>query len=74
MLATFDRLLREGVRGEVTDTVVGRNGVAVRLHVRWPERGDDRGASFYHSCIVTNGLVSEIQRHDDRGAAVEAIR
>ena len=49
MIATFDRLLGEGVEGEVTDTVIGPRGVAVRLHVRWPNPGGGRGANFYQA-------------------------
>jgi diacylglycerol kinase family enzyme len=44
VVATFDRLLAEGVDGTVTEAVTGPNGV-----------------------------VTEIQRHDDRRSAVAAL-
>jgi hypothetical protein len=75
VISTFDRLLSEGVEGEVTDSVVGTGGVAVRLDVHWPNPGDEgRGVDFYQSYIVRHGVVTEIQRHDDRKSAVAAIR
>ena len=70
---TFARVLGEGVNGEVTETVVGANGIAVRLHVRWPHPGEGRGVNFYQAYLVTDGLITEIQRHDDRRSAVAAI-
>ena len=73
VIATFDRLLGEGVEGEVTETVVGPHGVAVLLHVRWPNPGEGRGVNFYQAYLVSEGLVTEIQRHDDRKSAVAAI-
>ncbi len=74
VIGTFTRLLGEGVDGTVTETVVGRGGVAVKLHVEWPNPGEGRGVSFYQSYIVSGGLVTEIRRHDDRRSAVQAVR
>ena len=74
VIGTFDRLLGEGVDGEVTESAVGENGVVVRLHVQWPNPGDDgRAVNFYQSYIVRGGLVIEIQRHGDRKSAVAAV-
>jgi hypothetical protein len=73
VVATFGRLLGEGVDGTVTEAVTGPNGVAVLLHVEWPNPGEGRGVNFYQSYLVANGLVTEIQRHDDRRSAVAAI-
>jgi hypothetical protein len=73
VIATFDRLLGEGVHGEVTETLVGPNGVAVALHVQWPNPGDGRGINFYQAYLVRDGLVTEIQRHDDRRSALAAL-
>jgi hypothetical protein len=73
VIGTFGRLLGEGVDGEVTECVVGEKGVAVRLHVQWPEPGDGRGVDFFQSYVVEGGLVSEIQRHDDRKSAIAAV-
>lgn len=73
VLATFNRLLGEGVDGEVTEAIVGPRGVAVLLHVEWPNQGDGRGVNFYQAYLVRDGLVTEIQRHDDRKSAVAAL-
>ena len=73
VVATFDRLLAEGVDGTVTEAVIGSNGVAVLLHVQWPNPGEGRGVNFYQSYIVSDGVVTEIQRHDDRRSAVAAL-
>ncbi len=74
VIGNFTRLLGEGVDGSVTETVVGRGGVAVVLHVEWPNPGDGRRADIYQSYVVTGGLVTEIQGHDDRKAAIRAVR
>ena len=73
VVATFDRLLAEGVDGSVTEAVIGSNGVAVLLHFQWPNPGEGRGVNFYQSYIVSHGVVTEIQRHDDRRSAVAAL-
>jgi SnoaL-like domain len=73
VIATFDRLLGEGVDGEVTETIVGPNGIAVLLHVCWPNPGEGRGVNFYQAYLVHNGLVTEIQRYDDRTSALAAL-
>jgi hypothetical protein len=74
VIGTFTRLLGEGVDGTVTETVVGTGGVAVKLHVAWPNPGAGRGVNFFQSYIVRAGRVTEIQRHDDRKSAVKAIQ
>jgi hypothetical protein len=73
VISTFDRLLGEGVDGEVTETILGPCGVALRLHVQWPDPVDDRGVNFYQCYLVHDGLITEIQRHDDRHSAVAAV-
>jgi hypothetical protein len=66
--------LGEGVEGTVAEAITGPNGVAVLLHVEWPNPDEGRGVNFYQSYIVSSGLVTEIQRHDDRRSAIAAIR
>jgi SnoaL-like domain len=73
VISTFDRLLGEGVDGTVRDTIIGPKGVAVLLHVEWPNPGEGRGVNFYQAYLVHGGLVTEIQRHDDRKSAVAVI-
>jgi SnoaL-like domain len=73
VISTFDRLLGEGVDGTVRDTIIGPKGVAVLLHVEWPNPGEGRGVNFYQAYLIHGGLVTEIQRHDDRKSAVAVI-
>jgi len=73
IVATFERMLGEGVDGRVSESVTGSKGIALKLHVRWPNPGEGRGVDFWQSYIVSAGVVTEIQRHDDRRSAVAAI-
>ncbi len=73
VIGTFRRMLGEGVDGSVTETVIRPKGVALKLHVQWPNPGEGRGVNFWQSYIVTDGLIAEIQRHDDRRSAVAAV-
>jgi hypothetical protein len=73
VIATFDQLLGQRVEGRVTEAVVGANGVAIRLHVDWPNPGEGREIDFFQAYLVSDGLVTEIQHHHDRGPAVAAI-
>jgi ketosteroid isomerase-like protein len=74
VIATFKRLLHEGVRGEVAETATGPRGVIARLRVEWPDPHDRyRGEDFYQAYLVRDGKIAEIQRHDDRASALAAI-
>jgi len=73
VVTTFARLLGEGVDGQVTETIVGVNGIAVCLHVRWPNPGEGRSVDLYQDYLVTDGRVTEIQRYDDRRSAISAL-
>jgi hypothetical protein len=73
VVATFGRLLAEGVEGTVTETHVGRGGVALHLHVDWPEPGDGRIADLWQSYLVTSGQIVEIQGHHDRRSAIRSV-
>jgi hypothetical protein len=73
VIATLDLLLGEGVEGTLTETVTGPNGVAVLLHVDWPNPGEGRGKNFWQAYLVAGGLVTEIRRLDDRVSAIAAI-
>jgi hypothetical protein len=72
-VATFSRLLGEGVDGEVTETIIGANGIAICLHVRWPDPGEGRSVNLYQDYLVHDGIVTEIQRHNDRRSALAAL-
>ncbi len=52
VVGTFDRLLAEGVDGRVAETVVGINGVAVLLHVEWPDPGEGRDIDRLRRIVV----------------------
>jgi hypothetical protein len=73
VVATFERLLDEGVDGEVAETIIGPNGVALLLHVGWPDSYEGRGVDFYQAYLVREGVITEIQHHDDRSSAVAAL-
>lgn len=73
VVATFERLLREGVDGQVAEAMTGTRGVAIRLHVDWPSPGAGREIDLYQAYLVADGLVTEIRRYDDRESAVAAI-
>ena len=75
IIAHVKRLLDEGVRASIIDTTAGPRGVACLLEVEWP---DPDGAppdhlSFYQVYLVTDGVVGEIQGHDDQDSAFAAI-
>jgi ketosteroid isomerase-like protein len=74
VIATFSRVMTEGVDGEVAEVVVGRNAVMCRVEVRWPQPGDNRsGVDFWHVYLINDGKISEIRRYDDRDSALEAL-
>jgi hypothetical protein len=66
-------LLDQGVRGTVTETTTGPGGVACLVEIEWPENAPNRGPTFYQVFLVTDGLVTRIQGHDDRDLALAAI-
>jgi hypothetical protein len=73
VVATFGRLLVEGVEGTVTETHVGPRGVALHLRVDWPEPGEGRRADLWQSYLVANGRIVEIQGHDDGRSAIRSV-
>jgi SnoaL-like domain len=74
IIATYKRLLDQGVRGTVTETTTGPGGVACLVEIEWPDDAPNRrGPTLYQVFLVTDGLVTGIQGHDDRDLAVAAI-
>jgi ketosteroid isomerase-like protein len=74
IIATYERLLHQGVRGTVTETTTGPHGVVCLLEIEWPDDAPNRrGSTLYQVFLVTDGLVTRIQGHDDRDLAVAAI-
>lgn len=74
IIATYTRLLANGVSGTVTETTVGPGGVVCCLEVEWPESGpNQRGATIYQAFFVTDGLITRIVGHDDCDQAIATI-
>jgi len=74
IIATYKRLLAEGVRGTVTETTAGPGGVVCCMEVEWPEQSPNRrGPTMYQAFFVADGLVTRIVGHDDRDRAIAAI-
>ncbi len=75
IIAHIERLLNDGLSAEIMDTTTGPRGIAALLEVEWPDPADARPdrISFYQVYVVTDGLVTEIQGHDDQDSALAAI-
>jgi len=75
IIANFKQLLHDGVRASIVETTSGPLGVACLLEVEWPDAEGTRPdrQSFYQVYVLTDGLVTEIQGHDDRDSALAAI-
>lgn len=69
------QLLDQGVRPTIVETTTGPRGIAVRLHVDWPDPEDQRPESqtVHQAYMVRDGVVTEIHGHDDQAAALAAI-
>lgn len=72
VVATFGRLLAEGVEATITEVLTGSRGAVCGLRVRWhggvrrPER------HLYHLYLVSDGRIAEIRAFDDRASAADA--
>lgn len=74
IIRTYEQLLNEGVRGTVIETTTGPRGVACLVEVEWPDPEDrDSDPRSYQVFLVADGLVTKIEGHDDRDAALVAI-
>jgi hypothetical protein len=74
IIATYKRLLDQGVRGTVTETTTGPGGVACLVELDWPDDASSRrGPTLFQVFLVTDGLVTRIEGHDDRDLAIAAI-
>ena len=73
VVATFSRLIGEGVGGEIASLEEGPGAVLCELAVRWPTEADRRrGQRFFHVYHLRDGRICEIRRFDDRRSAREA--
>jgi hypothetical protein len=74
IIATYKRLLAEGVRARVIETTTGPLGVACLIEVEWPDpEHEGRGPTFYQVFLVTEGRVTRIEGHDDRDLALASL-
>jgi hypothetical protein len=74
IIATYKRLLDQGIDARVVDTTTGPGGVVCALEVQWPEGTlTERGPTIYQSFLVVDGLVTRVQGHDDPDLALAAI-
>jgi hypothetical protein len=74
IIANYQRLLDQGVRGTVTETTIGPGGVACLVEIEWPDDAPNRrGPTLYQVFLVTDGLIRRIQGHDEREFALAAI-
>jgi ketosteroid isomerase-like protein len=74
VIATFQRLLAEGVGGEITETMTGRAGILCHLRIDWPGPGESgRRNEVLHLYRVRDGQIVAIEPYDDRLAAETAL-
>ncbi len=73
MLATFRRLMDEGMEADVTECVAGTNGLLCGLAVTLPGRGNHPSErNLFHVYLVRDNRIVEIQPYDDRTSAAMA--
>jgi len=75
VIANVKRLLAEGVQATIVETATGPRGIAVRVHVEWPDPDDQRPEvqTVHQAYMVTEGLVTQIHGYDDQDSAIAAI-
>jgi SnoaL-like domain len=76
ILGRFQQLIDEGVQARINETTTGPRGIAVRLHVDWPDPEDRQRPELqtvYMAYLVVDGLISEIHGQDDEDSALAAI-
>jgi anti-anti-sigma factor len=74
ILAAFGEVRKRGVNADIVEMNIGRCGVACQLEVE--RLADDVGAqrySVYNVYFVDDGLITEIQRFEERESALSAI-
>lgn len=74
VVATFQRLIADGVVGEVADLKTGPAGILCRLRIHWPDSGSRSGRDeVFHLYLVDDGRIIEIRPYDDRDAGETAL-
>jgi ketosteroid isomerase-like protein len=72
VLATFSRLMADGVDGKVTELSQGTTGLLCGLAAHWPAGTGEPDQSVFHVYRIGDGLITRIDRFDDRDSAAEA--
>ncbi len=68
--ATFQRLIDDGVEGQVADMQTGPAGILCHLRIHWPGRASRSGPEeVFHLYRVRDGRIVEIRPYADREAA-----
>jgi hypothetical protein len=74
IIKTYKRLLDQGVRGTVVETITGPAGIACHVEIEWPDDLPNRRDDLYQVFLVRDGLVTRIEGMDDRDLAIEKVR
>jgi ketosteroid isomerase-like protein len=72
VLATFSRLMADGVDGEITELSQGTTGMLCGLAVHWPDGTGEPERNVFHVYRVQDGLITRIDRFDDRDLAARS--
>ena len=74
VLATFSRLVGQGIEAKITEIVVSPAGIVAVMQARWTDARSTRTeTALYHAYRVRNGLITQIGRYEARDAALDAI-
>ena len=74
VVATFQRLIDDGVGGEVVDLKTGPAGILCHLRIHWPDWATQTGRDeIFHLYRVHDGRIIEIRPYDDREAGEAAL-
>ena len=74
VVATFERLIGDGVAGEVADLKTGPAGILCHLRIHWPDPATRPGRDeVFHLYRVHDGRIIEIRPYDDREAGETAL-
>jgi hypothetical protein len=74
IITTYKRLLDQGVRGTVVETITGPAGVACHVVIEWPNNLPNPRNDLYQVFLVRDGVITRIEGMDERDLAVARIR
>ena len=70
VLATFSRLVGQGVEATVTEIALGQFGLVAVMQARWADTSE---TPLYHAYLIRGGLITQISRYEALDPALEAI-